>query len=239
MLLIFLMQGTRSKSLKKVRNMDLEMREDELTCAACGEDNLSRRMEMDEFEYGAGQSVVPLSANVVVFTCNGCDFEFTGPSAEVARHEAVCRHLGIMTPAEIRELRGRYGLSRQSFASITRLGAASIARWEAGSLLQNRAYDSLLYLLCFEDNLRRLRFRHAVAAPGESDSASLEAPGIAVPSPKYSSAGEIRDAPMQRNSDKRLGALVSALAEEWHIQDERGRDALETRFRAYFPELIE
>ena len=44
---------------------------------------------------------------------------------------------------------------------------------------------------------------------------------------------------MQRNSDKRLGALVSALAEEWHIQDERGRDALETRFRAYFPELIE
>ena len=219
--------------------MDLEMREDELTCAACGENNLSRRMEMDEFEYGAGQSVVPLSANVVVFTCNDCDFEFTGPSAEVARHEAVCRHLGIMTPAEIRELRGRYGLSRQSFASITRLGAASIARWETGSFLQNRAYDSLLYLLCFEDNLRRLRIRHAVAAPGESDSASLEAPGFAVPSPKYSSAGEIRDAPMQRNSDKRLGALVSALAEEWHIQDERGRDALETRFRAYFPELIE
>ena len=34
-------------------------------------------------------------------------------------------------------------------------------------------------------------------------------------------------------------ALVSALAEEWHIQDERGRNALETRFRAYFPELIE
>ena len=95
--------------------MDLKMREDELTCAACGEDNLSRRMEMDEFEYGAGQSDVPLSANVVVFTCNDCDFEFTGPSAEVARHEAVCRHLGIMTPAEIRELRGRYALSRQSF----------------------------------------------------------------------------------------------------------------------------
>ena len=165
------------------------MRDDEITCAACGGSNLSHRMEMDEFEYGAGESAVSLSAKVVVLTCNDCDFEFTGPSAEVARHEAVCRHLDIMTPAEIRDLRGRYGLSRQSFASITRLGAASIARWEAGSLLQNRAYDSLLYLLCFEDNLRRLRSRHTATAPGASVSASLEAAGFTVSSPKYSPAG--------------------------------------------------
>lgn len=218
--------------------MDHEVRDDEITCAACGGNNLSRRMEMDEFEYGAGEGAVSLSAHVVVFACNDCEFEFTGPSAEVARHETVCRHLGIMTPAEIRDLRGRYGLSRQSFASITRLGAASIARWEAGSLHQNRAYDSLLFLLCFEDNLRRLRGRHTAAAPGESVSASLEAQGFTVPSPKYSSAGEIRDAPMQGISDKRLGALISAFAGEWHIQNERGREALETRFRAYFPELI-
>ena len=221
------------------RDMNLDMRDDEITCAACGGSNLSRRMEMDEFEYGAGEGAVSLSASVVVLTCNDCDFEFTGPSAEVARHEAVCRHLDIMTPAEIRDLRGRYGLSRQSFASITRLGAASIARWEAGSLLQSRAYDSLLYLLCFEDNLRRVRSRHTAAAPGESVSASLEAPGFTVSSPKYSPAGEIRDAPMQRSSDERLGTLISAFAEEWHIQDERGREALETRFRAYFPDLIE
>ena len=122
---------------------------------------------------------------------------------------------------------------------ITRLGAASIARWEAGSLLQNRAYDSLLYLLCFGDNLHRLRRRPTAAVPGEPVSASLEAPGFTVSSPKYSPAGEIRDAPMQRSSDERLGALLSAFAEEWHVQDERGREALEKRFRAYFPELIE
>ena len=106
------------------------MQDNGMTCAACSGNNLSSRMEMDEFEYGAGESAVSLSANVVVFACDDCDFEFTGPSAEVARHEAVCRHLGVMTPAEIRELRGRYGMSRQSFASITRLGAASIARWD-------------------------------------------------------------------------------------------------------------
>lgn len=219
--------------------MDVEMRDDEMSCAVCGGSNLSRRMETDEFEYGAGEGAVSLSASVVVLSCDDCDFEFTGPSAEIARHESVCRHLSIMTPAEIRDLRGRYGLSRQSFASLTRLGAASIARWEAGSLLQNRAYDSLLYLLCFEDNLHRLRGRHTAAAPDNSDSASLKAPGYGVSTPKYSLAGEIRDAPMQHNSDRRLGALISAFAEEWHIQNDRGREALETRFRAYFPELIE
>ena len=219
--------------------MALEMRDEEITCAACGGNNLSRRMELDEFEHGAGEAAVSLSANVIVFACDDCDFEFTGPSAEVARHEAVCRHLRVMTPAEIRDLRGRYGLSRQSFASITRLGAASIARWEAGSLLQNRAYDSLLYLLCFEDNLRRLRSRQTTAAPDERVTTTSEAPGYIVSSPQYSSAGEIRDAPAQRSTDRRLGALISAFAEEWHIQDERGRDALTTRFRAYFPELIE
>ena len=219
--------------------MDLEIRDDEITCAACGGNKLSRRMEVDEFEYGAGEGAASLSANVVMFACDDCDFEFTGPSAEVARHEAVCRHLGVMTPAEIRDLRGRYGMSRQSFASITRLGAASIARWEAGSLLQNRAYDSLLYLLCFEDNLRRLRSRQTTAAPDERVTTTSEAPGYVVSSPQYSSAGEIRDAPAQRNTDRRLGALISAFTEEWHIQDERGRDALATRFRAYFPELIQ
>ena len=81
--------------------MDIEKREVAITCAACGGSNLSRRMELDEFEYGAGESAVSLSANVVVHTCNDCDFEFTGPSAEAARHQAVCRHLGIMTPGEI------------------------------------------------------------------------------------------------------------------------------------------
>ncbi len=68
------------------------MRDDEMTCAACGGSNLSRLMEMDKFEYGAGEGAVSLNANVVVFTCDDCDFEFTGPIAEVARHEAVCRH---------------------------------------------------------------------------------------------------------------------------------------------------
>ena len=219
--------------------MNGEMLDDGMICAACGGSNLSRRTEMDEFEYGVGEGTVSLSTNVVVFGCDDCNCEFTGPGAEVARHEAVCRHLGIMTPAEIKDLRSRYGLSRHAFASVTRLGEASIARWEAGSHLQNRAYDSLLYLLCYEDNLHRLRNRHAVAVPGEAVSASEDESNFTLFSPKFSPAGEIRDAPTPRVQDERLLALLAAFAEEWDAANERGRAALETRFRAYFPELIE
>ena len=83
-------------------------------------------MELDEFEYGAGESAVSLSANVVVHTCNDCDFEFTGPSAEAARHQAVCRHLGIMTPGEIsgtapmKHMRQEYDFSKGKRGPILR-----------------------------------------------------------------------------------------------------------------------
>ena len=156
--------------------MNFQMLDDGMTCAACGGINLGRRTETDEFEYGAGEDAVMLSANVVVFSCGDCHFEFTGPSAEAARHDAVCRHLGILTPAEVKDVRERYGLSRQAFALITRLGEASIGRWEAGSHFPNRAYDSFLYLLCYEDNYRRLQDRRAVAVPEKNESESTAKP---------------------------------------------------------------
>ena len=39
-------------------------------------------------------------------------------------------------------------------------------------------------------------------------------------------------------SDRRLEAILAAFAEEWDASDEHGRAALETRFRAYFPEMV-
>lgn len=156
--------------------MNYQALDDGMKCAACGSKNLSRRTEIDEFEYGADEDTAVLSVDVVVFSCRDCGFEFTGPSAEAARHDAMCRHLGIMTPAEVKDVRVRYGLSRQAFASITRLGEASIARWEAGSHFPNRAYDSFLFLLCYEDNFRRLQDRGRDATARKNDSATAAIP---------------------------------------------------------------
>jgi transcriptional regulator with XRE-family HTH domain len=66
-----------------------------------------------------------------------------------------------LTPAEITAIRERYHLSRAEFARLTRIGEASLARWEGGLIIQNGSIDQLLYLLTFSENLDRLRHRRA------------------------------------------------------------------------------
>jgi len=61
-------------------------------------------------------------------------------------------------------LRKRYNLTRAEFASLTRFGEASLARWETGQLIQNAANDQLLYLLSIESNVERLQKRQAQKA---------------------------------------------------------------------------
>ena len=75
------------------------------------------------------------------------------------RHEAVCRHLGVLTPKEIIAIRKSYGMSRAVFARLTGIGEASLARWENGLLIQSPAYDRFLFLLTFPENLERLKSR--------------------------------------------------------------------------------
>jgi DNA-binding transcriptional regulator YiaG len=101
-----------------------------------------------------------VSAVVPLRRCSECGFEFLDAEAEARQHAAVCRHIGVMTPSEIRRVRQMTGnLSRGEFARLTRLGDATIGRWERGELIQNAAYDQLLYLLTFPENVIRLRDR--------------------------------------------------------------------------------
>jgi len=128
-------------------------------CPMCGGKNVHTTIEVEKFVYGAGPEAVELTARVPVRTCNACGFQFTDDVAEEVRHDAVCRHLGVMTPKEVARIRKAYGMSRAVFARLTRIGEASLTRWENGLLIQNPAYDQLLYLLTFPENLERLKFR--------------------------------------------------------------------------------
>jgi putative zinc finger/helix-turn-helix YgiT family protein len=131
----------------------------ELECPQCGQKAVTTRIETERFKYGRGEAAVELSADVPVRVCGNCGFEFTDGDAEDFRHEAVCRHLAVLAPRQIIGIRLLYGLSRAEFASVTRFGEASLARWETGSLIQNPANDQLLYLLQFRENFERLRER--------------------------------------------------------------------------------
>jgi len=64
-----------------------------------------------------------------------------------------------MTPKEIINLRKRQGLTRAEFAQRSRIGEASLARWETGEFIQTQANDNYLFLLGFPENMDRIMKR--------------------------------------------------------------------------------
>ncbi len=129
------------------------------SCPECGHSEIATIWEDRTFPYGVSPQTVEIPVRLPVRKCGKCGFQFFDEEAEDLRHEAVCHHLGVLAPAEIRALREKLGLSRAEFAKLTRLGEATIARWERGELIQNAGNDSLLRLLFHEDNVQRLRSR--------------------------------------------------------------------------------
>lgn len=140
-----------------------------LECAQCGSSDVETRYELHRFTYGTGAQAVELEAEVPVRYCRACDFSYLDEEAEDIRHDTVCRHLGVLTPRQVLDVRARYNLSRAEFARLTRLGEATLARWENGIKIQNAAYDCYLRLLFFSDNVARLLQPAATSTPISSD----------------------------------------------------------------------
>ncbi len=159
-----------------------DVRDDAPSCPDCESDRVVTEWIDHRFPYGREETSVELSARVPVRRCEECGDQFLDAEAEDLMHEAVCRHLGVMTPREVRDIRRQSGgLSRAEFARITRLGEATIGRWERGELIQNAAYDQLLYLLTFPENLVRIRERVERCGPLTTEAARSCTPSPACP----------------------------------------------------------
>ena len=130
-------------------------------CPVCGVGRLHPKVVTERFPYDDdGTEAMVVAENVPVEICDNpeCGEELSGPEAARIRHEAICRALGLLTPGEIRAIRERLGLTQAEFARMTRLGEATICRWERGRLLQNPAMDRYLRLIASsEDNVRFLQ----------------------------------------------------------------------------------
>ena len=138
-------------------------------CADCGSYRTSTRKETETFDYRHGDELIQLNADIDVHSCQECGFQFADSSSEDARHEAVCKYLGVMTPAEVKAIRVNYGFSRSEMADASKIGEASLARWESSALIQSAAYDNFLYLFGYPENLKRLQQRYQAAKAGEDD----------------------------------------------------------------------
>jgi putative transcriptional regulator len=130
-------------------------------CPTCDVGHLHPWVATERFPYeDDGKEVMVVAENVPVERCDNpeCGEELSGPEAASIRHMAICRALGLLTPGEIRAIRDRLNLTQAEFARLTRLGEATICRWERGRLLQNPAMDRYLRLIASsEDNVRFLR----------------------------------------------------------------------------------
>lgn len=138
-------------------------------CPNCGSNKVTTRLSLDRFAYGSGPDAVQLEATIPFRRCADCAFGYTDSEAEDIRHEVVCHHLGVMAPTEVLGLRISYGLTRAEFAEATRIGEASLGRWETGQLIQNPANDNFLYLLGFRENWERLKARFKTAPTERTD----------------------------------------------------------------------
>ena len=117
------------------------------SCPRCDEPSVVTYRHEHAFNYGSGETAVKLHVELPVRRCTACDFQFLDHEAERIKHDAVCRHLGVLTPGEVRRIREGHGLSRAAFAQLTGLGEATLNRWENGTVIQNPANDRYLRLL--------------------------------------------------------------------------------------------
>ena len=146
----------RAKSAKRKSNANARHKQSlDLVCPECGESAVVTVPTRHRFRY-AGEKPAMIDVTLPVRHCQECGFDFLDHEAEQVQHEAVCKHLGLLTPRQIRELRIDLGLSRVELARLTGFGEATIARWERGSLIQNAANDRYLKLLAHRDNVKRL-----------------------------------------------------------------------------------
>lgn len=136
-------------------------------CFDCDGDT-RRVWDEHTFTYGIGDAAAELTVHLPVHVCPACGLEFLDHEAETLKHEAVCAHLGVLTPDEVRGIRKMYGMSRADFAKVTGLGEATLNRWENAILIQNTANDRYLRLLRDAKNLRLLK--RLTAEPAEPSS---------------------------------------------------------------------
>lgn len=140
----------------------------DLICPQCGAESITTLWHHDTFNYGSGDTAATLHVDLPVRRCEACDFEFLDHEGELLRHEAVCRHLGVLTPTEVQAIRKRHGMTRAAFAQVTGLGAATLNRWENGAVVQNLANDRYLRLIAVPECMAALQRLTRVADPPQS-----------------------------------------------------------------------
>ncbi len=146
--------GTQRQDRSRTR---LRVVQPVLSCPICGDEGIVTVWHHHTFEYGTGEAAASLQARVPVRRCDPCDLEYLDEEAERLKHMAICEHLGVLAPEDIRKIRQGSGMTRAAFADASGLGEASLNRWENGLSIQSHSNDRYLRLLAYPEIMTRLQ----------------------------------------------------------------------------------
>lgn len=79
--------------------------------------------------------------------CESCQEEIIPDQLSKTIEKVRYKRLGLLSPAEIKQIRQRTGLSAIEMAQILGAGDKSYTRWENGRSMQSKATDTLLRLV--------------------------------------------------------------------------------------------
>ena len=114
-------------------------------CAHCDAEDMTTAI--------TAESVMKIHGEEVTYTankyqCSACEYSFQSPAqatsgTKLAR-EAFQLMYGLLKPAEIIAMRKELDLSQSQLAQKSKIGIASIKRWESGKAIQTRENDAKL-----------------------------------------------------------------------------------------------
>lgn len=125
-------------------------------CPYCDAERNGFVKQVEEVYPVKGEDVA-ITANVCTCECCGNDIWNEELDADnlLRAFDVYRKRHGLLSAAEIREIRNRYGLSQTAFARILGFGDKTITRYENGSI-QDAAQNNLIELMKDENNFRQL-----------------------------------------------------------------------------------
>ena len=91
-----------------------------------------------------GRIVSFLAKDILIPICQNCgDKRFT-LDVDDQINAALCAHLGLLTPQQIRAEIERLGLSQKQVAERLGIAEATLSRWVSKQVIQSRAMDNYL-----------------------------------------------------------------------------------------------
>ena len=117
------------------------------TCPECGGRITRARHAVDVH---IGRRTVAVEGEYARCTGECAEFYFAAGEMDAALSratEVIRANEGLLTPADIKALRKRIGLTQPQLEHLLGAGLKTVTRWEKGTVIQNGAADTLLRVI--------------------------------------------------------------------------------------------